>query len=111
VLKGYQGKILRVDLSGRTFRDEPLDERDLLGFLGGRGLAARYYQREIGPDTDPFSAVNRLVFMTGPLTAAPLFGVSRFQLATRSPETGLYLCSNCGSDFGFRLKMAAGTGW
>jgi aldehyde:ferredoxin oxidoreductase len=108
VLKGYQGKILRVDLAARAFRDEPLAEGDLLAFLGGRGLAAAYYRREIGPGTDPLSPANPLIFMTGPLTATPLFGVSRFQLATRSPETGLYLCSNSGGDFGFRLKLA---GW
>jgi aldehyde:ferredoxin oxidoreductase len=108
VLKGYQGKILRVDLADRTFREEPVDERDLAAFLGGRGLAARYYQREIDAATDPLGPANRLIFMTGPLTATPLFAVSRFQLATRSPETRLYLCSNCGGDFGFRLKLA---GW
>ncbi|OHD72679.1 MAG: hypothetical protein A2177_10685 [Spirochaetes bacterium RBG_13_68_11] len=107
-MKGYQGKILRVDLTGRTFREEPLDEGDLLRFLGGRGLAARYYGREIGAATDPLGAGNRLIFMTGPLTATPLFAVSRFQLATRSPETRLYLCSSCGGDFGPRLKQA---GW
>jgi aldehyde:ferredoxin oxidoreductase len=108
VLKGYQGKILRVDLSLRSVREELLAEADLLDFLGGRGLAALYYHREIGPDVDSLGPGNKLIFMTGPLTAAPLFGVSKFQLATRSPETRLYLCSNCGGDFGSRLKQA---GW
>jgi aldehyde:ferredoxin oxidoreductase len=108
VLKGYNGKILRVDLARRASRGEPLREPDLLRFLGGRGLAALHYWREIGPGTAPLDPSNPLIFMTGPLTASPLFAVSRFQLATRSPETGLYLCSNCGGDFGPRLKQA---GW
>jgi aldehyde:ferredoxin oxidoreductase len=108
VLKGYQGKILRVDLARKSFREEPLEQSDLVRFLGGRGLAALYYSREIGPSVDALGPDNRLIFMTGPLTATPLFAVSKFQLATRSPETRMYLCSNCGGDFGPRLKQA---GW
>ena len=51
-----------------------------------RGLTALYYSREIGPSVDPLGLGNRLIFMTGPLTATPLFAVSKFQLATRSPR-------------------------
>ena len=108
MLKGYQGKILRVDLAGRTVREEPLAEADLARFLGGRGLAALFYHREIGAGVDALAPDNRLIFMTGPLAATPLFAASKFELATRSPETRGYLCSNCGGDFGPRLKQA---GW
>jgi aldehyde:ferredoxin oxidoreductase len=108
VLKGYQGKILRVDLARQEFRGEALAEADLLRFLGGRGLAAVYYSREIGPDVDALGPGNKLIFMVGPLTAAPLFGATKFSLASRSPETRRYLCSSCGGDFGTRLRQA---GW
>jgi aldehyde:ferredoxin oxidoreductase len=74
--------------------------------LGGRGLAAKYYYDEIPASVGALEEANKLFFFTGPLTGLPLPSTTKFQLATRSPETRRYLCSNCGGDFGPRLKMA-----
>jgi aldehyde:ferredoxin oxidoreductase len=101
---GYWGRILRVDLGRRTSRIEPLAPGVVTRFLGGRGLAAWYYFSEIGPEVDALSPANSLFFMTGPLTGTDLPGATRFELATKSPETRMYLCSNCGGDFATRLK-------
>ena len=103
---GYLGKLLRVNLSKRTARVEPIEEALFLKLLGGRGLAAKYYYDEIGPQVEPFDEANKLLFFTGPLTGLPLPSTTKFQLATRSPETRRYLCSNSGGEFGPRLKMA-----
>ncbi len=103
---GYMGKLLRVNLSNRRVSTEPIDAALYRRFLGGRGVAAWYYWREIGAGTGPFDEGNKLFFFTGPLTGLPLPSTTKFQLATRSPETGRYLCSNCGGEFGPRLKMA-----
>jgi aldehyde:ferredoxin oxidoreductase len=105
-MKGYWGRILRVDLGRRTSRVEPLAHEVIRRFLGGRGLAAWYYFNEIGPEVDALSPANILFFMTGPLTGSDLPGATKFELATKSPETRMYLCSNCGGDFGTRLKEA-----
>jgi len=101
---GYLGKLLRVDLSGEEAVVEGIEEADLRRFLGGRGMAAKYYCAEIDPETDPFSAGNKLFFFTGPLTGVPLPSTTKFGVSTRSPETGIYLCSNSGGDFGPHLK-------
>ncbi len=106
MLKGYCGKVLRVDLDTRESRAEPLKERELKLLLGGRGIAARSYYDEIGPEVDALSPQNKIIFMTGPLTGTPLVSTTKFQLATKSPETRMYLCSNCGGDFGPQLKKA-----
>jgi len=103
---GYMGRILRVDLTKKEYRTEEIDDEDLKLLLGGRGLAAKIYYNEIGPDVDPFDEENRVIFMTGPLTGVRLPSTTKFQLATKSPETGGYLCSNCGGDFGPQLKRA-----
>jgi aldehyde:ferredoxin oxidoreductase len=108
LLEGYRGRILRVDLSARSFSEEPVAEADLVAFLGGRGLAALYYHREIGPQVDALAPDNKLIFMTGPLTGSALPATTKFELSTKSPETRMYLCSNCGGAFGTRLKQA---GW
>jgi aldehyde:ferredoxin oxidoreductase len=106
MLKGYAGKILRVNLSTRTSSVEPLKEREVELLLGGRGIAAKYYHDEIAPSVDALSPENKIIFMTGPLTGTALVSTTKFQLSTRSPETRMYLCSNCGGDFGPQLKKA-----
>jgi aldehyde:ferredoxin oxidoreductase len=106
MLKGYWGRILRVDLNRRTCTVEKLARGIIARFLGGRGLAAWYYFNEISSEVDAFSPANTLFFMTGPLTGTDLPGGTRFQLATKSPETRMYLCSSCGGDFATRLKEA-----
>ena len=103
---GYAGSILRVNLSDRTYRKEFLDERILPLFLGGRGIAARIYYDEIPPHVKPFDEENKLIFMTGPLTGTIVPASTKFQCATKSPETGIYLCSNAGGNFGPILKFA-----
>jgi aldehyde:ferredoxin oxidoreductase len=106
MLKGYCGKLLRVNLAARTSSVEPLKEAEVTTLLGGRGIAAKYYHDEIGAGVDALGAENKIFFMTGPLTGTPLVSTTKFQLATKSPETRMYLCSNCGGDFGPQLKQA-----
>jgi aldehyde:ferredoxin oxidoreductase len=106
MLKGYAGKILRVNLSTKTSSVEALKEREVELLLGGRGIAAKYYHDEIGPKVDALSPENKIIFMTGPLTGTALVSTTKFQLSTKSPETRMYLCSNCGGDFGPQLKKA-----
>jgi len=103
---GYVGGILRIDLTTGQSRREVLDKQDALHFLGGRGLAAVWYHRLQRVDTAPLSVDNAIILHTGPLTGTPLPSTTKFGLSTRSPETGLYLCTNSGGDFGPRLKAA-----
>jgi aldehyde:ferredoxin oxidoreductase len=103
---GYMGKILRINLSTRERKTQALKGSEVKLLLGGRGLAAKRYYDEIKPDVDPFDPENELIFMTGPLTGVKLPSTTKFQLSTKSPETGGYLCSNCGGDFGPQLKRA-----
>jgi len=102
---GYLGKILRVNLTTRQTSVEELKDNEVEMLLGGRGIAARMYYDEIGADTKPFDEGNKLFFVTGPMTGVPLPSTTKFQLATKSPETGHYLCSNCGGVFGPQLKQ------
>jgi len=102
---GYLGKILRVNLTTRQTSVEELKDKEVELLLGGRGIAARMYYDEISAETKAFDEGNKLFFVTGPMTGVPLPSTTKFQLATKSPETGHYLCSNCGGVFGPRLKQ------
>jgi aldehyde:ferredoxin oxidoreductase len=103
---GYMGKLLRVDMTSRSTSTEPINDEDYKNFLGGRGLGAVWYWREIAPEVEPLSPQNKIGFFTGPMTGAPLAATTKIQLTTKGPETGRYLCSNSSSFFGPRLKQA-----
>ena len=102
---GYLGHILRVNLSTREYRSEPLREEWLCRLLGGRGLAARMYYDEIGPHVTALDPANKVFLVTGPLTGVRLPSTTKIALSTKSPETGIYLCANSGGDLGPQLKF------
>jgi aldehyde:ferredoxin oxidoreductase len=103
---GYLGKVLKVNLSSRNITTLPVFDNELQMLLGGRGLAAMLYYQEITPEAAPRSQDNKIIFMTGPLTGVHLPCTTKFQLATKSPMTGIYLCSNSSGNFGPYLKRA-----
>ncbi len=102
---GYTGILLRIDLTNSKVTREQVPPVVYRKLLGGRGVAAYYYYREIGADVNPTSADNKLFFFTGPLTGLKLPSTTKFQMATKSPETGRYLCSNSGGNLGPHLKF------
>ncbi|MDH4249496.1 MAG: hypothetical protein OEW39_16945, partial [Deltaproteobacteria bacterium] len=52
---GWTKKILRVDLSKGTIKEEPLNMTWANQYLGQRGLASKYLVSEIDPKVDPLS--------------------------------------------------------
>ena len=101
---GYHGQLLRVDLTERTSRIDPLPEEDLRLLMGGRGLGAALLLRELPPGADPLDQDNLLIFTTGPLVGTPVPGSNRYVLHTKSPQTGLYCFSVSGGRFGEMMK-------
>lgn len=103
---GYNGKILRVDLSsGKISVDEP-DEVFYRRYIGGRSLALYYLLNEMEPGVDPLGPDNLLIFAPSVLTGAPIQGVSRFSVACKSPLTGTYGEGEAGGHWGPELKFA-----
>jgi len=60
-------KILRVNLSTGDIKQEDVDQDLLKKYLGGRGLGSKLFSDEVSPDTDPFSADNKLLDENGEL--------------------------------------------
>ena len=103
---GYEGKILRVNLSTGTYGVEDLDEALATKFVGGRGLGTKIFSDEVSPKVDPLSPENKIIFVTGPLTGAPVPTSGRYMVVTKSPLTGAIACSNSGGYWGAELKFA-----
>ncbi len=105
-MKGWAGKILRVDLSKGESRSEDLDLKLAQKFIGGRGLGSKILFDEVDPKIDPFSPNNKLIMATGPLTGTSAPCAGRYMAITKAPLTGTIACSNSGGHFGAELKFA-----
>ena len=89
-MKGYFGKILVINLTNRTYRDETIDETVYRDYLGGKGLATHLLLEKNKPGVDPFSPENYLVFALGPMNDTRIWGSSRWGVFTKSPQTGIF---------------------
>jgi aldehyde:ferredoxin oxidoreductase len=91
IVKGYAGKVLRINVTTRQVLIEELRTQDVKLFLGGRGLGAKYLFDELKPGIDPLSEDNKLYFLTGPLTATGAISSSRWMVVTKSPLSGTFI--------------------
>jgi aldehyde:ferredoxin oxidoreductase len=103
-MEGWTYKILDIDLTAKTIEEKMLDKEMAKLFLGGRGLGARLLWDLVGPDVDPLSPENVLIFATGPLTASGVQTSNRFSVSTKSPLTGTVLDANSGGWWGMQFK-------
>jgi len=101
---GWMGKVLDVNLTTGEIVKHPLDMELARQFLGGRGLGARMLWDEVGPDVDPLSPGNVLIFTSGPLTGTGYQTSNRFSVSTKSPLTGTVLDANSGGFWGMQFK-------
>jgi len=105
-MKGWAGKILRVNLTKRKTSMQEFDSQFALNWLGGRGFAAKILWDELKPGTDAFSPENRLILATGPLTGASLPSSGKLVVAAKSPLTGGYGDGNIGTWVCVMLRKA-----
>jgi hypothetical protein len=61
VIRGYAGKILRVDLTTGRVKAEKLDPSLALQTIGGRGMNSTRLALELKKDIDPMSPENLLI--------------------------------------------------
>jgi aldehyde:ferredoxin oxidoreductase len=103
-MEGWAGKILDINLTSGSIETLPLDMEMARLFMGGRGLGARLLWDLVGPEVEPLSPENVLIFATGPLTASGAQTSNRFSVTTKSPLTGTILDANSGGWWGMRFK-------
>lgn len=104
MLYGWKGKILRVDLAEKKIVKEDLPEEWREKYIGCRGINDILLYHEVGPDVDPFSPENKLIFGTGPLEGTPI-GMGRVSIQTKHPKR-LIAEGGAGGNWGPELKFA-----
>ena len=103
---GYNGRILRVNLSDEKVSVEEPPEESYKRYLGGRGFIAPTLLQEVPQGADPYGPENKLVFALGPITGMPLPGSGRNSVGAKSPLTGGFGEAEAGGFFGAELKKA-----
>ncbi|MCL4371584.1 MAG: aldehyde ferredoxin oxidoreductase family protein [Chloroflexi bacterium] len=101
---GYNGKILRINLSTGSRSVEEPSEVFYRTYFGGRGFNAYFLMKELKPGVDPLGPDNKLIFSTGPITGHPVSGNGRNSVGAKSPLTGAYGEGDVGGFWGAELK-------
>jgi aldehyde:ferredoxin oxidoreductase len=105
---GYSGKILRINLTDKTSKEEKLPLEIATNFIGGAGLGIKYLFDEVKPGTDALGPENKLIFAPGPFTGTSIPCASRMAVTGKSPLTGAVGVALTGGYFPAELKFA---GW
>ena len=105
-MKGFIGKVLFVNLSEGSIKEETLSEVIYRDFLGGYGITAKIMHDRMPAKVDPLGPDNMLCLMSGLLNGIPVSMTSRSVVSAKSPLTGGWGDANSGGDFGPHLKLA-----
>ena len=103
---GWTGRVIKINLSSRSYEEINPGFEIYKKFIGGRGLAGHYLRPHSHLPWD--SPEMPLLFFTGPLTdtASPSSGI--MAVMSISPLTGTVAHAYAGGNFGTELKRA---GW
>ncbi|WP_258361143.1 aldehyde ferredoxin oxidoreductase family protein [Moorella sulfitireducens (nom. illeg.)] len=103
---GYVGKLLFVDLTTSSIREEELSFDLAKNFIGGYGIGAKFLFDMMKPGVDPLGPENVIGFVTGPLTGSGAYMGGRYMVVCKSPVYGGWNDANAGGYFGPELKKA-----
>ncbi len=103
-MKGFFNKILRVNLTDKTFTYENISDCILSKTLGGKGLGAYLLINKNPLGVEPFAPENIFVIAVGPITGTKMWSQSRFGVYSKSPATGGFGESYCGGALAPKIK-------
>jgi aldehyde:ferredoxin oxidoreductase len=95
-MKGFYGKLLRINLTDKSFSIENIGEEIFRKYLGGKGLGSYLLLNNVGLGVDPLSPENKLIFVAGSSTGTGMWGSARYGVYSKSPQTNLYAESYSG---------------
>ena len=102
--KGIFGKVLWVDLSDESFKEEEIPEKLYRQYLGGYGLACKLIYDNMKPKADALGPDSIFGFFPGILTGTPAPLSGRYMVAGKSPLTGTWGDANGGGTFAPEIK-------
>ena len=103
---GYNGKILIVDLTDRTYTERPLDPEWVYHFVGGATLGARFLYELMPAKTPVFAPESVIGFISGPTNGTKALLGARVSVVSKSPVNDFWNDSSCGGSFGPYLRKS-----
>ncbi|MCD6514017.1 MAG: aldehyde ferredoxin oxidoreductase family protein [Candidatus Odinarchaeota archaeon] len=105
-MKGWTGKVLRIDLSKKKYAVQEISYDLAKNYVGGRGFAIKILWDELKPGTDPLSPDNKLILASGPLNGITIPNAGKMVVAAKSPLTGGYGDGNIGTWTSIHMRKA-----
>ncbi len=105
-MKGVWNRILKVDLTRRTWAPEKVPDEIHEKFLGGAGLVAYLLWQECPRGTTAFNPANRLILATGPFQGIRQTGAAKWAGGAVSPSINMNADSAATASFGIEIKKA-----
>jgi len=102
---GYGGRILRVDLSDRSFKIEQSNMSWFRSVIGGRAANTKRLHEELNKECDPLGPENIIIYGVGPLTGSLLPASAYYTVTAKSPLTGILGDSAAGGQFAAEMKL------
>lgn len=103
---GYKNRIMRVNLTNRSFSEQPLSDDLIHEYIGGRGFGAKLLYDDLKPGIEPLGERNEIISLVGPMTGTNSQSAHRWKATFKSPLTGTYFTSSAGGFFAAEQKAA-----
>jgi aldehyde:ferredoxin oxidoreductase len=105
-MKGYLGKILKIDLTTGRSSTRTFDESHVRKYLGGQGFAVELVYHGVPKGTDALDPKNVLAMAGGVFDGFPVGTGGKVAWAAKSPATNTLAESIMGGSIGPELKHA-----
>jgi aldehyde:ferredoxin oxidoreductase len=101
-----ESRILKIDLSKKSYEIEEIPREIIKKYLGGRGLGSYLLYKFVPAKADPLGEDNHIIFTAGPLSGTNFFYSSKGNLNTKSPLTNIYLYSISSGILSHQMRKA-----
>ena len=103
---GYNGKVLLVDLTKKTFETQDLNPDWAYNYIGGAPLGARFLLELMPANTPVFANDSVLGLIGNPLNGTKAWLGARWTVVSKSPVTDGWNDASCGGTFGPALRKS-----
>lgn len=104
MIYGYWGKLLKIDLSSKSYKIVTINEEDSKKYLGGSGIGSKILYNEYDHNKPALSPDNPLMLMAGLLIGLPVTTAAKMTVIGKSPLTEIWGESIVGGFLGPEIK-------